>query len=108
MIDWNRVEELRAEIGPSDFSEVVEMFIAESDEAIARLQIGRPQPTLEAELHFLKGSALNLGFTELAALCNQGEQRTAQDLKLDLERILVSYNTARDELREKIPANRAA
>ena len=33
--------------------------------------------SLEADLHFLKGAALNLGFSEFAALCQDGERRAA-------------------------------
>ena len=37
MIDWERVRELRSEIGADDFAEVVEMFLSEADEAVTRL-----------------------------------------------------------------------
>jgi HPt (histidine-containing phosphotransfer) domain-containing protein len=77
MIDWDRVASLRGEIGAADFTEVVEMFLAESDAVVARLLAGKPDPTLESDLHFLKGSALNLGFRHLAALCSAGEKRAA-------------------------------
>ena len=70
MIDWNRVEDLRQEIGSADFAEVVALFLEESDEVAARLTQG---PNLRADLHFLKGSALNLGFQALAQRCGQGE-----------------------------------
>jgi hypothetical protein len=70
MIDWERVSALRAEIGEPDFTEVVDLFLAEAEEVVERLRRGRPDPTLEAELHFLKGSALNLGLRDLADLCS--------------------------------------
>jgi HPt (histidine-containing phosphotransfer) domain-containing protein len=70
MIDWDRVENLRQEIGTADFAEVVALFLEESDEVAARLTQG---PGLRADLHFLKGSALNLGFSTLAQRCGQGE-----------------------------------
>lgn len=66
LIDWTRVQELRAEIGNDGFAEVVTMFLEESDSVIAGAS-GRFTPE---DLHFLRGAALNLGFAELAAACN--------------------------------------
>lgn len=74
MIDWARVEELRNEIGTDDFAEVVSLFLEEADEVVARLQNGLDESEVEPALHFLKGSALNLGFRALAQLCQKGEQ----------------------------------
>ena len=77
MIDWERVKELRGEIGADDFVEVVEMFLQEADEAVARLSPDLTAKAVEADLHFLKGAALNLGFIALSALCQDGERRAA-------------------------------
>lgn len=95
MIDWDRVANLRAEIGAADFAEVVEMFLEEADEVVKRLNAGKPDPTLEAELHFLKGSALNLGFQELAGLCHQGEKAAASGAGVDLRQVTGSYAGSR-------------
>lgn len=78
MIDWERVQELRSEIGPDSFMEVVEMFLEEADGVAERLSRGIPDAELEAELHFLKGSALNLGLDDLAGLCQAGERAAAK------------------------------
>lgn len=99
MIDWVRVAELRSEIGAESFAEVAELFLQEADEAIARLA-GVPAPeSVEGSLHFLKGSALNLGFSELAALCQDGERMAAggapQDV--DLARVRHSYAESKEE-----------
>jgi HPt (histidine-containing phosphotransfer) domain-containing protein len=32
---------------------------------------------VEGQLHFLKGSALNLGLSDLAAICQEGERKAA-------------------------------
>ncbi|KIC10272.1 histidine kinase [Leisingera sp. ANG-M1] len=77
MIDWPRVTELREEVGAEDFEEVVEIFLEEVEEVIGKLQ-GGGSSQLEQDLHFLKGSALNLGFEEFSALCLDGERRSAQ------------------------------
>ena len=95
MIDWDRVSDLRAEIGASGFEEVAEMFLAEAEEVTARLRAGRPDPTLESDLHFLKGAALNLGFTELAALCGAGEKLAAAHVPVDVGMVADSFDASR-------------
>ncbi|WP_281967091.1 Hpt domain-containing protein [Roseovarius nanhaiticus] len=73
MIDWAKVSQLRDEIGAEDFSEVVDLFLTEVEGEIGDLRPEAPTESLEAQLHFLKGSALNLGFHEFAKLCQAGE-----------------------------------
>lgn len=69
LINWTRVQELRDEIGHDSFDEVVTVFLDESDSVIAK-------PLLTPEdLHFLRGAALNLGFSELADACNGAPDR---------------------------------
>ena len=98
VIDWDRIATLRAEIGTEGFAEVAEMFLDEADEVVARLRAGGPGPGLEAELHFLKGSALNLGFRELAGLCNTGEKRASKGEAVDVARVIQSYAASRTAL----------
>lgn len=78
MIEWSRVAELRDEIGYDDFFEVVDLFIEEVAEGIGTLNGKLSASEIERTLHFLKGSALNLGFTEFAARCHQGEVNAAK------------------------------
>lgn len=82
MISWDRVNELCEEVGPEDFLEVVDIFLEEVDEVIGRLQTSPNPAEYETDLHFLKGSALNLGFDGLANLCGTGEVQ-ARDGQLD-------------------------
>lgn len=92
MIAWERVKELRAEIGNDDFAEVAVMFLEEADEAVARLLPGLSAKAMEADLHFLKGAALNLGFDALSGLCQEGERRAASgDTSVDLELVRNAY-----------------
>lgn len=77
MIDWPRVKELREEVGPEDFDEVVDLFLEEVEEVIAKLR-GGDRGQLEQDLHFLKGSAMNLGFDDFSQLCLDGERKSAQ------------------------------
>jgi len=52
---------------------------------------------IESALHFLKGSALNLGFKDLANLCQIGEKAAAlgQYETIDLRQIVVTYESSR-------------
>lgn len=84
MIDWERVAQLRAEIGPEDFTEVVELFLEEVEEVIRRLAEAPNQATLREDLHFLKGSAVNLGFERFGMMCHDGERRAAQGAAADV------------------------
>lgn len=95
MIDWERVDCLRREIGEADFDEVVRLFIEEVEEVAERLErTGSPRQR-EADLHFLKGSALNLGFTELAALCHGNERRAAAGETIETAPVIALYLASR-------------
>lgn len=79
MIDWERVAELRDEIGAEDFGEIVDLFLSEVEGTID--QLGRPGDTPQTvadQMHFLKGAALNLGFSALSSLCRDGEKAAAE------------------------------
>jgi histidine phosphotransfer protein HptB len=96
MINWDRVSELRNEIGEDDFAEVVTKFLEETDEVIARLPDCKDPDSAERALHFLKGSALNLGFSDLAHLCQDGETRAAAgEAVLAMERVILCYHASR-------------
>ena len=72
------------------------MFLDESDEVIARLSRENGALALEKDLHFLKGAALNLGFAQLAALCQDGERRAAAgSIDVDLDSVRGAYTVSR-------------
>ena len=93
MIDWTRVRELKDEIGEEDFAEVAEMFIGEVEEVIDRLKTAPDPARYEEDLHFIKSSALNLGFSDLSALCQNGERLAASgdSASVDLAPVFASY-----------------
>ena len=100
MIDWKRVRELSDEIGVEDFDEVVELFLQEMESALADLRSAHTPPeALEDQLHFLKGSALNLGFSAVAQLCQAGETAAADGraASVDLGEIAQTYDESRLE-----------
>ncbi len=77
MIDWERVAELKDEVGDDDFAEIADLFLAEVEEVVTRMIASPDVGRLSEDLHFLKGSAINLGFSEFARLCQAGERLAA-------------------------------
>lgn len=98
MLNWDRIGELRDEIGEEDYSEIVELFFEEVETAIARLSHPGTPPERESDLHFLKGSALNLGFRKLGELCTTAEEHAAGGEIGDDEvhAVIECYYTSRD------------
>ncbi len=96
MIDWSRVTELRDEIGAEDFGEVVEIFLEEVETVLDKLRAG-DRNELEQNLHFLKGSALNLGFEQFSTLCQDGERLSSQGQSdgVDLPAVVTLYETSK-------------
>lgn len=73
LVNTERLNALRGEIGEDGFDQVIEMFLQESDEVVTRLAAQGMGRMSDADLHFQKGSALTLGFDDLADLCRQSE-----------------------------------
>jgi HPt (histidine-containing phosphotransfer) domain-containing protein len=98
MIDWNRIKQLRDEIGEEDFPEVVEIFIEEVTELIDSLRTTPRIESLGNDLHALKGSALNLGFSAFAEKCQTGETLAANGraAEIVLEPVLRCYDDSKD------------
>lgn len=110
MIDWTRIAELHDEIGADDFAEVVELFLEEVDAVITRLRDAPDHSTLESDLHFLKASALNLGFAHFSTLCETGEQNSAAGRAdaVDLDEILTCYDASRHTFATELATRVAA
>lgn len=99
MIDWQRAADLRQEIGNEGFLEVVELFLDEVESVLMRLS-GQPDPVkYEDDMHFLKGSALNLGFAALGELCRVGERFASEGMadKVDIPAVLACYSDSKRE-----------
>ncbi|OOY14680.1 histidine kinase [Thioclava sp. DLFJ4-1] len=97
MIDWDRVQELRSEIGADGFAEVVDLFLDEVEAVVMGLG-GRPD-RVEEDLHFLKGSAWNLGFRDFGGACQQGERMAAagRAVEVDLGAIRETYRLSKTQ-----------
>ncbi|EBA16986.1 Hpt domain protein [Roseobacter sp. SK209-2-6] len=104
MIDWPRVKELREEVGTEDFDEVVELFLEEVEEVISKLRTG-DRSQLEQDLHFLKGSALNLGFDSFSQLCLEGERKSAQGeaASVDLPGVIQGFESSKTVFLAELP-----
>ena len=100
MIDWNRVDELRAEVGDADFEEIGGLFLSEIGEIVGALPALATEALPDA-LHGLKGAAMNLGFAELAALCVAGEIAPAS---APVAAIARAWETGAAEFRARFPA----
>lgn len=109
MIDWKRVAELREEIGADGFVEVADMFLDEADGAVQALVTGLVAEEVEGQLHFLKGSALNLGLSELAAICQEGERKAAagQGAAVDTAQVAAIYRASRARLLRGLSVDQA-
>lgn len=106
MIDWSRIDELRAEIGDDDIADVVALFLEEADEVVAGLAGGGlGEADLAQALHALNGAALNLGLADLAALCAAAEAEPGGPALTD---IAVTYARSRAALTEALAEARAA
>ena len=94
MINWPRVNQLRDEVGRDEFDEVVEIFLDEVQDVMVRLRQDTERQDLEQNLHFLKGSALSLGFDSFSRLCQDGERRAAAGAaaEVDIDAILAAYD----------------
>lgn len=110
MIDWSRADQLREEVGEEAFLEVAEIFIEEVDEVIQRLKTNVVAAEFQADMHFLKGSALNLGFSAFADLCETGEsggEMLARD-GVFLPQLFDVYEESRAAFLSTLMANSAA
>lgn len=109
MIDWARVIELRDEIGAEDFEEVVELFLSEVEERLETLSNDKGVKELSEDFHFLKGSALNLGFDHVARLCHESEkQADAGGIVDDVAAVKNAYDASKAEFFAKLGSTLAA
>ena len=75
MIDWERVRTLHDDLGEEGFAAVVALYFEETDAAFGRLAAAATAREAEQAFHFLRSSALNMGFADLAEICARAERR---------------------------------
>lgn len=105
MLDWNRINELRGEVGDDEFQLILELFLDEVEGTMMRLSPADPQ-RLETHLHFLKGCAWNLGFADFGNLCDEAERRVAGNRAavISIEPLLNSYSASKQALMHRLEA----
>ena len=107
-IDWARVRDLRDEVGAEDFEEVIDLFMSEVQECLGSVDQNAAASKMEEDMHFLKGSALNLGFASFADYCQVGEKAAAagspQEVDVTMVRALFaqSHKTFSDGLKTEL------
>lgn len=92
MLDMNRIDELREDFGEDDFEEIISLFLEEVEQRLAEIT-EQSCADVAGVLHFLKGSAANLGFTSFKSACEQAEEGLSSD---DLKRIAEVYAQSKD------------
>lgn len=99
MVNWDRLSELREEVGEDDLAEVILLFCEEVEEVLAILDTAT-SADMPNHLHFLKGSALNIGFDAVSARCLNEEERLKQDPNApsDIAGIRADYAASKAEL----------
>lgn len=99
MVNWDRISELREEVGEDDLAEVITLFCEEVEEVLETLDTA-PASDLPGHLHFLKGSASNIGFEAVSNRCQSEETRLKQDPSAvpDLAGIRNDYKMSKAEL----------
>lgn len=101
MIDWSQIKQLEEDVGAEDLAEVVEIFLEEVDEAVDALRglEGMSGEAMAPALHFLKGSAANLGFADFASICSDGEHKADEgnSADVDLSAVVTSYDASKAE-----------
>lgn len=99
MLDKDRIEELRSEVGDDGFAEVIEIFCEEVEEVLVQIAASSPSELVE-RIHFLKGSALNIGMARVGELCLIEEDRLRADATSvpDIETIRDAYSASRKAL----------
>lgn len=94
MLDWTHINTLRQEVGEDGFQEIVDLFFAEVQEVFDRV---RKDGATHTDMHFLKGSAANLGFVEFSKACQIAEHALlAQHENVDIQPVFDSFTTSCD------------
>lgn len=97
MIDTTRLDQLADEIGRESLAEIVDVFMSEMDETVEKLPEVDSAQAYAAQLHFLKGSALNLGLTAIAVACDEerGAIMTGAERSQNVTQIKALYEKSR-------------
>lgn len=99
-LDWDRLNELRADIGEEDFADVAMLFVAELQETLDGLSADTAKA---ADFHFLRGSAANLGFIALVNACTNAEEACNDARSPDVDAVRAAFTAALKEVAPHVP-----
>lgn len=99
-VDWDRLNELRNDIGEEDFADVALLFVAELSETLRGLGAATAQAS---DFHFLRGSAANLGFVTLVDACNTAEGACNGGTIPDVDAVRAAFANALAEVAPHVP-----
>lgn len=105
MLDWTHIIRLRQEVGEDSFAEIVDLFFAEVNEVFERIRNNGAKHT---DMHFLKGSAANLGFAEFSKACQIAEHALlTEDGEADIQSVFSSFEASCESFSEGLAKRRA-
>ena len=88
MLDHQKINQLRKDLGAEGFAEIVDIFFAEVEEVFGRIQADGASAT---DMHFLKGSGANVGFTAFSKTCQIVEHSLNEGGRADLDAVRRSF-----------------
>ncbi len=100
-VDWDRLNELRDDIGEEDFADVAILFVSELQETLDNLT---DDTARASDFHFLRGSASNLGFVALVAACSRAEAACDAGDRPDVDALRAAFADAMAEVGPRVPA----
>lgn len=99
-VDWDRLNELKADIGDEDFADVAMLFVTELQDTLSALT---PEHAAAHDFHFLRGSASNLGFMSLVSACSTAEAACASGQRPDVDAVRAAFANALAEMSKEMP-----
>ncbi len=114
MIDWKRIDALCDEVGSDALPEIVELFLEETGAAVDALRAMAagtapqgPPAGMAARMHFLAGSAGQLGLTDMSRIAAQGERDAMAGRRVDPAALVAAYDAERRDLAAGLTARAA-
>ncbi|SPJ23152.1 Hpt domain-containing protein [Palleronia abyssalis] len=101
LLDMTHLAEMREIFGTEGLLELLDLFEEESSGPVDALPQQVPDQ-LADQLHGLRGSAENLGFSRLAVICKQSENAARDNLPVDLQSVTLAYADSCRELRSML------
>lgn len=102
LIDRDRLNALRDDIGEEDFADVALLFISEIGEKLAELT-AHPAAATADDFHFLRGSAVNLGLAAFAEACTRAESACNAGDPPDVPGVAAEFEAALVALAPVVP-----